>query len=555
MDISDLETKLSTVSKSHREFFVPIVRAIAALGGSARKNEVVAKLREILAPQLNPRQLDFLENKGRLGWARKSLKDHGAITGGFGTWELTELGRAYADAHATDPLTISTEVPESEHSSTTSAVTETVEVTKNEGYEIPLLEVMASGVHEKTAILEAIERSHGTGFLPGDRRRMPGGTFVWRYRAAWALSNLGKNGLAENTGTGQWSITAAGSARLAAEEAAWTIEQYRGSHSRVQVPDGRREEPENRPPTTWAQIRDDLPKSIAERIESRIRPDLGSTPEESIARNIIFYGPPGTGKTHIAKMVALAIAGEPEIREDGRVRLVQFHPSYAYEDFVQGLRPKLEQSQLGYALHKGPFLRIAEAAVQDPDRFYVLIIDEINRGDPARIFGELLYALEYRDEIVTLSPEGTLVVPSNLVILGTMNSVDRSVALVDYALRRRFGFIRLEPDTDVVAHAAKVGVVAEFGPEVLDRINAWIRSRLGREYEIGHSFFIAKSLPDADHVFDRIWALDIAPLLEEYFHGDEASLVEAENQWRNIVKSVLAQRSAKLRAEELLEES
>ena len=278
-----------------------------------------------------------------------------------------------------------------------------------------------------------------------------------------------------------------------------------------------------------------------------MRPDLGPTPDQKIARNVILYGPPGTGKTYIARAVAQALTGDVQVSEDERFRLVQFHPSYAYEDFVQGLRPDLKQTSLRYELQQGPFLRIARDAAQEPDAFYVLLIDEINRGDPARIFGELLYALEYRDEPVTLPLGGELIVPSNLIIIGTMNSVDRSVALVDYALRRRFGFVRIDPDPGVIATVRGSGLLAEAGPMVLEKFNKWLGQRLDREHVLGHSFFLTPAIPnDADDAFDRLWRLDIHPLLEEYFFGDEDGLAEATKQWSQIVA---AEREARAQVE------
>ena len=161
-------------------------------------------------------------------------------------------------------------------------------------------------------------------------------------------------------------------------------------------------------------------------------------------RQVIFQGPPGTGKTFVARELAASLAGTAE-----RVRLVQFHPSYAYEDFVQGLRPKLTDGAPGFELRNGPLLTMADAAREDSDPAakYFLIIDEINRGNLAKVFGELYFLLEYRDQPIQLQYSSELfALPKNLYIIGTMNTADRSIALVDLALRRRFHFVEFRPD-------------------------------------------------------------------------------------------------------------
>ena len=150
-------------------------------------------------------------------------------------------------------------------------------------------------------------------------------------------------------------------------------------------------------------------------------------------KQVIFQGPPGTGKTYVAQQLANHLAGSKE-----RVTLVQFHPSYAYEDFVRGFRPTLRSGQAGFELRDGPLLRAAERAREEPGEKHFLIIDEINRGNLAKVFGELYYLLEYRDESITLQYQRDenerFSMPPNLYIIGTMNTADRSIALVDLAL-------------------------------------------------------------------------------------------------------------------------
>ena len=158
---------------------------------------------------------------------------------------------------------------------------------------------------------------------------------------------------------------------------------------------------------------------------------------------VIFQGPPGTGKTYVAQKLSEHLAGSKE-----RVTLVQFHPSYAYEDFVQGYRPTLKDGQAGFELRNGPLTQIAKRAQDDPHGNYYLIIDEINRGNIAKIFGELYFLLEYREQEINLqySDDEPFSLPGNLYIIGTMNTADRSIALVDLALRRRFYFVEFHPD-------------------------------------------------------------------------------------------------------------
>ena len=162
-------------------------------------------------------------------------------------------------------------------------------------------------------------------------------------------------------------------------------------------------------------------------------------------KQVIFQGPPGTGKTYVAQELAQYIAGSKD-----RVTLVQFHPSYAYDDFVQGYRPTtLENGQPGFRLTDGPLLRAAHRAALDKSGArHFLIIDEINRGNISKVFGEMYFLLEYRNHKINLqySSEDEFSLPENLYIIGTMNTADRSIALVDLALRRRFYFVEFHPD-------------------------------------------------------------------------------------------------------------
>jgi 5-methylcytosine-specific restriction enzyme B len=200
---------------------------------------------------------------------------------------------------------------------------------------------------------------------------------------------------------------------------------------------------------------------------------------------------------------------------DGLIDLVQFHPAYAYEDFMQGIRPLTRSDgQLEYAMVPGRFLDFCRKA-QNRSGTCVLIIDEINRANLSRVFGELMYLLEYRDSAIPLSSGGTFRIPGNVRLLGTMNTADRSIALVDYALRRRFAFVRLSPDYDVLRRFhQESGLSVEPLIEKLTEINRVIDNP---DYSVGITFFMDKEL---DEHLETIWRMEIEPYLEEYFFDD-----------------------------------
>lgn len=252
--------------------------------------------------------------------------------------------------------------------------------------------------------------------------------------------------------------------------------------------------------------------------------------EEALARwvqaverkgQVIFYGPPGTGKTLLAQGVARHLVGGG----DGFYELLQLHPAYQYEDFIQGLRPVLgEGGELSYEMKPGRFLTFCREAAAREDTC-VLIIDEINRANLSRVFGELMYLLEYRERSIELAGGGELRIPKNVRLLGTMNTADRSIAVVDHALRRRFAFIALQPDYDVLRRyheRQKTGFDVERLVTVLQRLN----ERIGdANYEVGISFFLRRDL--AEQLPD-VWRMEIEPYLEELFF-DRPEEVEA---WR-----------------------
>jgi 5-methylcytosine-specific restriction protein B len=230
------------------------------------------------------------------------------------------------------------------------------------------------------------------------------------------------------------------------------------------------------------------------------------------ARQLIFQGPPGTGKTFIARELATAFAGDRS-----RVELVQFHPSYAYEDFVEGYRPTGSQ---GFQLAPGPVKRLAARAGKEPDARFVLLIDEINRGNLAKVFGELYYLLEYRDEAITLQySQEPFRLPPNVYIVGTMNTADRSIALLDMALRRRFRFVDLRPDQPPLKgllrrFLSERAPVMSFLADMLDEVN----KDLDPHAAIGPSHFLVADARDLDEEKARsIWRHSILPALSDRF--------------------------------------
>ncbi len=238
-------------------------------------------------------------------------------------------------------------------------------------------------------------------------------------------------------------------------------------------------------------------------------------------KQVIFQGPPGTGKTYVAQELALWLAGS-----EGRVTLVQLHPSYAYEDFVQGFRPTLQDGQAGFELRDGPLLRAAERARDEPDADHFLVIDEINRGNIAKVFGELYFLLEYRGRQMTLQySDEPFSLPENLYIIGTMNTADRSIALVDLALRRRFYFVEFHPDEEPVKGVRRRWLKEEapdmeWVADIVERANEKLSN--DRHAAIGPSYFMKPGLDEAG-VY-RIWKHSVLPYIEERLFAEREGI-------------------------------
>jgi uncharacterized protein (DUF2461 family) len=251
----------------------------------------------------------------------------------------------------------------------------------------------------------------------------------------------------------------------------------------------------------------------------------------SLKKQLILHGVPGTGKTHVARCLARLLTND----RNGAVRLVQFHPAYSYEEFVEGIRPRSVEAngrtEMTYPVEDGVLCEFAAMAEAHPSVPHVLLVDEINRGNLPRIFGELLFLLEYRDQAVTLPhSKRAFRLPSNLYLIGTMNAADRSTQALDQALRRRFSFVEMPADAAVLAgwleqHLAPAAggegreePDSTFGPRVVrlfEELNHRLAHDLGPDKQIGHSFFMVPGLTEGQ--LSTVWDHHVRPLLGDYF--------------------------------------
>jgi 5-methylcytosine-specific restriction protein B len=253
--------------------------------------------------------------------------------------------------------------------------------------------------------------------------------------------------------------------------------------------------------------------------------------------NVILQGAPGVGKTFTAKKLAYAMMGEVD---DSRIEMVQFHQNYSYEDFIMGYRP----DGADFKLTDGIFYRFCQTAANHPDKEYFFIIDEINRGNMSKIFGELLMLIEkdYRGTKATLAYSGMpFSVPENLYIIGMMNTADRSLAMIDYALRRRFSFFEMEPgfNSDGFTNYQKA-----FDNETFDALIDQIKQlnkeitedkSLGRGFQIGHSYFCGRETAGcSDEWMRSVVEFDILPMLSEYWFDEPTKLQRWEKNLRGV---------------------
>lgn len=279
------------------------------------------------------------------------------------------------------------------------------------------------------------------------------------------------------------------------------------------------EPPEHRAPTMdWLESETLWAR---ERLEELVRTLEISSPQ------VVLAGPPGTSKTWVAERVAEYVTRGVS----GAKRVVQFHPSYSYEDFIEGLRPVVEEGAVSFQRVDGVVLEMT-AEIEDEERLHVLVIDEMNRANLPRVFGELMYLFEYREKPMDLRYTPGFSLPANLRFIGTMNTADRSIRSIDVALRRRFDVFECPPEAEILRRYYKThSNEVENLIEGFETLNAALETSLDRHHTIGHTFFMASPMTRQD--LERIWTRKVAPLIEEYFFDqpDLAAEFALERFW------------------------
>lgn len=286
---------------------------------------------------------------------------------------------------------------------------------------------------------------------------------------------------------------------------------------------------------------EDVSEVVTEEDIKKILPALPKRTRKAFELNSILYGAPGTGKTYATAKYALAITeGKPleyykdvpredimsrynQLVKDEQVVFTTFHQNYGYEDFIQGIRPDTSTQEMRFKTVDGVFKKIAEKAMDKPEKDFVIIIDEINRANISKVFGELITLIEddkrWGEEnavSVTLPSGEIFAVPNNLYIVGTMNSADKSISLIDTALRRRFDFVEFVPDLTLISDAKLKAVIKKLNEGIEKELNS-------TDLLVGHSYFINKNVDDICNIMNR----NIIPLLYEYFF-DNKNKVEVQ---------------------------